>query len=147
MQEGSMKKAVVLGASGVVGQHMIKRKPSGIDAVFTRRVSDQLYEKFDAKKDSIAEFLDHHNPDVVINLVGQNNVDAVEKNHEEYICENVELPLLISRWTQKNSRHFIQVSTQGVFSGEDAPYFTYSKPDPITWYRKAEGISRINSTS
>jgi dTDP-4-dehydrorhamnose reductase len=134
------KKVVIFGAGGIVGQHMISQKPDGVNAIFTRRVSDQIYKKFDSTKDDVFEFLDLHKPDTIINLSGQNNVDAVEKTHELYIKDNVEFPLLLSSWSQKNSVHFIQVSTQGVFSGENAPYSTESRPDPVTWYRKAKSF-------
>lgn len=86
-------------------------------------------------------FLDELQPDVIVNLSGQNNVDTVEKNPRQYFNLNVNFPLDLAKWCDKNNRHLIQVSSQGVFSGNNAPYTKNSIPDPITQYGKQKALS------
>jgi dTDP-4-dehydrorhamnose reductase len=135
------KKVVVIGAGGIVGQHMMINKPDWADAVFTRRVGKDGWVQLNVGEDDVAAWLDKIKPDVIINLAGQNIVDAVEENPDNYIGVNVDLPLLLARWINKNNRHLIQVSTQGIFSGENPEYSTSSKPHPVTWYGKQKALA------
>lgn len=131
-------KVAVLGAGGVVGQSMILNKPDDIDAVFTRTSElEPLYLALDAN-DIVAatELLDKFKPDVIINLIGENNVDVVQQDPKSYEWINARFPALLSSWCERSGSYLIQVSTQGVFSGEDPPYEPSDKPDPLTSYGK-----------
>lgn len=127
-------KVVIFGAGGVVGQNMIHSQPSDIDAVYCRTLGDDLYQKFCYGEDSVHEFLSFYRPNIVLNLAGENRVDIVESTPDRFISVNEEMPKEIADWCNKNNSYFIQGSTQAVFSGEDAPYSTKSKTDPIVEY-------------
>lgn len=112
---GGNVKVLVLGAGGVIGQHMMVSEPEGVEAVYTRRVGDGvLYQGFDFTKDSTGELLDEHNPDVIVNLAGEGSVDAVEKAQAESYVVNVVLPSKLAEWCRQTGKHFIQVSSQAV---------------------------------
>jgi dTDP-4-dehydrorhamnose reductase len=135
------KKVVVIGAGGIVGQHMMVNKPEWADAIFTRRKGYLEWSQLNVGEDDIEAWLDANSPDVIINLAGQNVVDAVEQNPDESIYVNVKLPLTLATWVSNNNKKLIQVSTQGIFSGENANYNTNSKPHPITWYGKQKALA------
>ena len=135
------KKVVVIGAGGIVGQHMMVNKPEWADAIFTRREGYLEWSQLNVGEDDIEAWLDANSPDVIINLAGQNVVDAVEQNPDESINVNVKLPLTLATWVSDNNKKLIQVSTQGIFSGENANYNTNSKPHPITWYGKQKALA------
>jgi dTDP-4-dehydrorhamnose reductase len=135
------KKVVVIGAGGIVGQHMMVNKPEWADAIFTRRKGYLEWSQLNVGEDDIEAWLDANTPDVIINLAGQNVVDAVEQNPDESIYVNVKLPLTLATWVSNNDKKLIQVSTQGIFSGENANYNTNSKPHPITWYGKQKALA------
>lgn len=135
------KKVVVIGAGGIVGQHMMVNKPEWADAIFTRRKGYLEWSQLNVGEDDIEAWLDANSPDVIINLAGQNVVDAVEQNPDESIYVNVKLPITLATWVSNNNKKLIQVSTQGIFSGENANYNTNSKPHPITWYGKQKALA------
>ena len=136
-------KVAVLGAGGIVGQHMMMSEPADINAVYTRREAiEPIYESLYADRSKeVLQFLNDHRPDVIVNLVGENNVDVVERMPEECSYVNEELPALLSSWCKGHDAYLIQVSTQGVFSGDNPPYKPEDEPDPITRYgqQKARG--------
>lgn len=135
------KRVVIIGAGGIVGQHMMVNKPDWADAQFTRRNSEDKWVQLNVGSDDIISWLDKNNPDVIVNLAGQNIVDEVEENPEEYVHINVELPITLAKWVYKNNKYLIQVSTQGIFSGENADYTPGSEPHPITWYGKQKSLA------
>lgn len=137
----SHKKVVIIGAGGIVGQHMLVNKPDWADALFTRRVQDETWTQLNVGSDDITSWLDNNNPDVIVNLAGQNTVDTVEEDPDEYINVNIDLPILLAKWVNKNNKHLIQVSTQGIFSGENAEYNPGSEAHPITWYGKQKHLA------
>jgi dTDP-4-dehydrorhamnose reductase len=72
----------------------------------------------------VERFCDLWDPDVIINLIGENSPDAVEKAPDQYWFQNVEIPLALKRWSDKRKRWIVHVSSQAVFGGEHAPYGT-----------------------
>lgn len=141
MKKMQTKKVAVIGAGGIIGQHMMVNKPEWADAIFTRRKGDEVWSQLNVGEDDIEAWLNSNSPDVIVNLAGQNMVDAVEENPHESIHVNVNLPVTLATWVSDNNKRLIQVSTQGVFSGENANYNTNSKPDPITSYGKQKALA------
>jgi dTDP-4-dehydrorhamnose reductase len=137
----SNKKVVVIGASGIVGQHMMLTQPSDIDVVYTRRTGGGDWIQLNVGVDDVNSWLDEVNPDVIVNLAGQNIVDVVEGDPNESVQVNVNLPLILARWSDNNNKFFIQGSTQGIFSGNNPDYTPESKPHPVTWYGKQKAAA------
>lgn len=126
---------VVFGAGGIIGQEMIHCAPEH-PAIYTNRSGGGAYAAFDAESESVNGFLDRHAPDVVVNLMGENRVDVVESDPESHRHVNVKIPEQIAWWCGLNKARLVHVSTQGIFSGENAPYSPHSSPHPITEYGK-----------
>lgn len=129
---------LVLGAGGILGQHM---KVQRSDAIFVRRSPRDGFVAADLSlfKD-VNALLDGYEPDVIVNLAGENNVNTVQGYPPFFAPINVGLPYWLAKWCDANSAHLIQVSTQGVFSGNNAPYSAEDKPHGHTEYgaQKAE---------
>jgi dTDP-4-dehydrorhamnose reductase/SAM-dependent methyltransferase len=137
-------KVLVLGAGGVVGQHMMHNQPSGLDALYARRTPGYPYIGLDlTNPDHLYELLSHADADVVVNLAGENRVDVVEKNPVAYEDVNVTVPVLVGSWCEGNDRRLIQVSTQGVFSGDHAPYGPDDVPHPKSRYGQQKRAAEL----
>lgn len=132
-----MLKVLVIGAGGIIGQHMMVSQPEGVSALYARRteIPGKYIKWYFPTYDALPQF-DGQYPDVVINLAGENRVDVVEASPKSYEEINVKLPGALTRYSQRTGTRYIQVSTQGVFSGDNAPYDGRSIPHPITEYGK-----------
>lgn len=136
-------KVLVLGASGIVGQHLRRWEPTNLQVTYSsrRELPWQTSVMIDFKTpDDVERFCDLWDPDVIVNLIGENSPDVVEKAPELYWFQNIEIPLALKRWSDKRKRWIIHVSSQAVFGGEHAPYGTaIPTPDyemPVNEYGK-----------
>lgn len=115
-------KVAILGASGVIGQHLMISVPPGVEAVFTRRRGSGLYEGLDlSNRGEPIEFLDEHAPSIVINLIGENRPDVVQAHPLKFQRVNVVAPKIIADWCDAHGQYLIHVSSQAVL-------------DPINFY-------------
>lgn len=135
-----MTVVLITGSTGIIGQHMARIWWGPYKVCMPSR---EVMDINDLEKTAV--YLDALHPEIIINLAGESRVDVVENNPDAYFTVNVEAPEVMAHWAQDNDAHFIQVSTQGVFSGENPPYGPNSKPDPITQYgiQKAEAERRV----
>ena len=123
-------KVLILGASGIVGQHMRLCIPEGVNPVWVRRTPDPITLGYDLEdRDTVDNLLGAQNPDVIVNLAGESNVDAVENDPERYRCINVGLPRQLADWCGKHARRMVQISSQAVHPGTEPPYGRV-KPHP-----------------
>jgi dTDP-4-dehydrorhamnose reductase len=102
------KKVAIIGAGGIIGQHMMVNKPEWADAIFTRRKGDGDWTQLNVGEDDIEAWLNANCPDVIINLAGQNVVDAVEEDPESSVQVNVNLPLTLARWVNDNKKYLFK---------------------------------------
>lgn len=105
-------KVAVLGAGGIIGQHMMISVPPGVDATFVRKTPSPLAESLDLTDWPAAEaWLAERKPDVIVNLAGESRVDVVERDKETDLI-NVTMPQRLAEWCDANHTHLIQVSSQ-----------------------------------
>lgn len=131
-----------------MGQHMLVSQPRDVEAVYARSRDGHPWIGIDLLDWASTETaLSDIGPDVIINLAGESRVDVVEQEARAYGEINVDVPVRLSHWCSDRSVRFIQVSSQGVFSGEHPPYSPTSVPDPITAYgrQKARADSAVLS--
>ena len=130
-------KVVVFGASGIIGQHMVLCVPEGVQAEFFRRESDRAFMGCDlTDPKALGGCLNSQDPDVVVNLAGESNTDAVERNPAKFEAINIRVPTQIAAWCRKNGARYIHISSQAVFSGNEPPYSPGSPLNPINEYGK-----------
>ncbi len=134
-------KCLVLGAGGIIGQHMLVSEPEGVDGVYMRRGSDSKhFTSWDLLEAGMmnSELTDPepngYGPDVVVYLAGENRVDVVEATPEAYETINYHMPRDLARACERKGVRFIYGSSQAVFSGEDAPYKARDAHSPINQY-------------
>lgn len=147
----------MFGASGIIGQYMQASAPGP-------KVSEILayslthFNSFDLSDEKqIKPLLSKINPDVIINLAGENRVDIIEqslrnyfknsdisdyyKQYEYFYRLNVVAPRMIAEWASVNRKFYLHVSTQGVFEGNSPPYRRDDTPHPINEYGKQKWLA------
>src|SRR5437868_1987246 len=136
----------ILGAAGIIGQHLRLCIPNGVEPIWIRRTSDPLHRGLDLTDASaVAEFLELERPDAIINLAGESRPDVVEADPESYHRINAVVPGELARWCHENGCHYVHVSTQAVFGGENPPYAPDSERLPVNQYgaQKLEAEQRV----
>lgn len=112
-QLGARVKVLVLGAGGIIGQHMMLSRPEGIEAIYFRRHADPLCAGLDLTDSAAREAaLAAHSPDVVVNLAGESSPDVVEQHPEAYRAINVAVPSALAIWCDAHEAHYLHVSSQ-----------------------------------
>ncbi len=130
-----MSKVLVLGASGIVGQHMRLHQPRDVTAVYVRQQADPFHVACDLSYTTdIVALLDRVQPDVIVNLAGESRPDMVKAAPSQYAWINAGLPLVLVGWCGQHEAHLIHVSSQAVFSGQEPPYGPTSPTGPINTY-------------
>lgn len=109
-----MTKVAVIGASGIIGQHLHISIPEGIDARFTwTGETCHLYDHLNLHNQEVSSrWLDTFQPDVVVNLAGNNKPDAVEQNPGFTTYINAKAPLFLAQWCKHNGKLLIHLSSQ-----------------------------------
>src|SRR5437867_8687664 len=100
-------KVLILGASGIIGQHMRLCAPYGIEARYCRTRADDLHDGCDlTDEESRGTLLETIRPEVLVNLAGQNNTDTVESGPGAARAINVDLPAAIASWCANSGSHY-----------------------------------------
>lgn len=128
-------KVLILGSSGIIGQHCRLCVPDDIRAYWHRCGIDELHISADLTNEDEREMvLSSIKPDVILNLAGESSTDAVEEAPDAAYQINVRVPLALAKWCDKHGKHLIHVSTQAVFGGVNPPYSPDSGTSPINAY-------------
>lgn len=138
-------KVLIFGASGIIGQHMRLCVPAGIEPVWYRREADPITKGADLEdNDQTYGALYGEMPQVIVNLAGYSDVDAVERDPERSRQLNTFTPDVIADWATGHNAKYIHVSSQAVFGGRasrgEPPYYRDSPRAPLNKYgeQKAE---------
>ncbi len=123
-------KIVIAGGKGLLGRNV---------APILQRVADLVI--LDIEEWDIADIrqgetvLDHHKPDVLINLAALTDVDGCEDMPENAERVNGEAPGILAGLCSERGVRFIQLSTDYVFDGRKrVPYLEEDEPNPLSVY-------------
>jgi dTDP-4-dehydrorhamnose reductase len=143
---------LITGANGLLGQKLVDQLVSEgqFDVLATGRGSCRLsgsgfqYHSLDIENhEQVEEVLLALRPEVIIHGAAMTNVDECELNQEACHRANVLATQYLVKASEKINAHFIFVSTDFIFSGEDGknPYDEEATPDPVNYYgqTKLEG--------
>jgi len=133
-------KVLITGSKGQLGRSLIKTKPEYISVIPTIKNNLNLL-----KKESIYKYIEHENPDWIINCAAYTNVDKAEEEKKLAYEINANGPKEISRVLKNIGGNLLQISTDFVFDGKNnQPYKTLDIKNPINYYGYSKSIGEDN---
>ena len=143
-----MKKVLITGANGLLGQKLVYGLKSRNDiallatAMGQNRLIDQTNYSFQSlditNEKEVNQTIKEFSPHVIINCAAMTNVDACELNQKQCWDVNVNGVKHLANAVAKLGTHFIHLSTDFVFDGEDGPYNENDIPNPLHYYAKSK---------
>ncbi|MES1223436.1 MAG: NAD(P)-dependent oxidoreductase, partial [Bacteroidota bacterium] len=144
-------KILITGSNGLLGQKIVLALLKNKDVVTIatslgenrmEQTEGYTYEALDiTSKEQVEKAISSHRPDVIINTAAMTNVDACESQKEECWAQNV---LSVEYFVQaitafeahENGKkiHFIHLSTDFIFDGENGPYREDDTANPLSYY-------------
>lgn len=139
-----LKRVLVTGSNGLLGQKLVYklRERDDVELIATARGTNRLrvqdgytFLSMDIEdRASVDEVIDRVRPDHIIHTAAMTNVDACETEHEACDRANVHAVEYMVRAAERHNAHFIHISTDFIFNGEDGPYYEDATPDPVSYY-------------
>ena len=141
-----MKKILLLGSNGLLGQNFIKRFALDYELVCSSVEKENFsenknipYHSVDlANRREIQGLVYDIAPDVIINTAAYTNVDGCETDRERCWEVNVHAVSSILETNFRNNPLFVQISTDYVFDGEKGMYRETDKPNPRGNYARSK---------
>jgi dTDP-4-dehydrorhamnose reductase len=158
-------KILITGSNGLLGQKIVLdliAKPS-IETIATSLGENRLphangynYQSLDiTNPDQIDVAINQFQPDAIIHTAAMTNVDACESQRASCWAQNVDSVNYFIKSIEKFSNnggksiHFIHLSTDFIFDGENGPYDELASPNPLSYYALSKNESEkllINSS-
>ena len=143
-----MKNVLLTGANGLLGQKLVYALKSRNDiellatGIGQNRLIDQANYSFQSlditNKTEVDQTVKQFSPHVIINCAAMTNVDACELNQKQCWDVNVNGVKHLANAVAKLGTHFIHLSTDFVFDGENGPYNENDLPNPLHYYAKSK---------
>lgn len=135
---------LVVGANGLVGSNVV-------DAALARDLQvagtyhstapafDAPVERLDVRDaDRMRSLFETHEPDAVVNCAAATDVDWCEANPEAALAINGAAAGEMARLCGRFGCRFVQLSTDYVFDGTDAPYTEDDEPEAVQAYGRSK---------
>ena len=139
-----MKKILITGSNGLLGQKLINRLIDEKDyyIIATGKGENRhplkgsfLYDELDVTvHEHVIKTMQRHQPDFVVHTAAMTNVDACENDKAGCIALNITATENLVQACSLLKSHFIHLSTDFIFSGTHAMYKEEEKPDPLSYY-------------
>jgi dTDP-4-dehydrorhamnose reductase len=146
-----MKKILVTGSNGLLGQKLTERilAKNDFELIATSKGPNRFsvkegytYAEMDiANQDSVNDVISVYRPDVVINTAAMTNVDTCEVEKDKCWELNVKAVAFLIEACEKYQVQLIHLSTDFIFDGANGPYTEDSEPSPLSFY----GVSKLAS--
>lgn len=108
----------------------------GADIILTNRSEINI-----AKPEGICKKLNDYNPEIIIHLAAETDVDKCELDPSHAAMCNWISTKNIAAWAAKKNRYILYVSTSNIFNNISIPCANeLNIPDPINYY----GLSKLN---
>lgn len=151
-----MKKVVIFGSNGLLGQNLIKRFIKDYEVIASSlkstnfSLTDIPYYKLDlSNRSGVSDFLASAKPDIIINTAAYTDVDGCEQKRELCWNTNVRAVENIIDIAETFKPLLIQISTDYVFDGTMGDYREKDETNPIGNYARskmaAENIVKSSS--
>jgi dTDP-4-dehydrorhamnose reductase len=138
-------KILVLGASGMLGHivsYYFKKKNKNIIPCSRSKTNINFIDKLLIKipnynKTEISNLINNHRPCIIINCVGATDI---KKDQQFFESINADLPKILQNLinSKNDGSQLIQISTNGVFSGNRGNYTESDLPNPTDAYSKSK---------
>ena len=130
-------KVLVTGSTGMLGASMI---PALLAKGYEVVTSNFLYAHMNVEdQDAVYETINLANPDIVLHLAAETDVDRCEREPDHAHAVNTIGTLNIARVCAVNGIPMLYVSTIGVFYGDKKkPYTEEDEPNPANYYGKSK---------
>ncbi len=154
-----MKKILITGANGLLGQKLIDLYLTKTDRIVIgtgvgacRHPQKGLFEYHEldiTNEAQVHEVFDVVKPDAVINTAAMTNVDACETDKEGCDKLNVHAVSYLVDACNKHNSHLIHISTDFIFDGTHGPLTELEEPKPLSYYgwSKYKGELAVTSKS
>ncbi len=136
-----MKKILITGAKGQLGQALVSCSPDGYQTVVADRQVLDI-----SNRQSVEHWFDANKPDGIINAAAYTAVDQAETDVESAKAANTDGPANLALSASALNIPLIHVSTDFVFNGKNgAPYLADDKTDPLGVYgvTKRDGEAEV----
>lgn len=144
------KRIFITGANGLLGQKLVEQlvEAGEYHVIGSGRGECRLpgkgfdYEPVDITDESaVVEVIGRTAPDIIIHGAAMTNVDQCELNQDECYHVNVNATAYLIKAAEQVNAHFIFVSTDFIFSGEEGPLDENAAAAPVNYYggTKLEG--------
>ncbi len=161
MNNKIVKKVLILGASGMLGNailkyftletdHIVKGLVRSDDSIklFPKNLQKMLVSGFDAENISkIEDFISEDVPDIAINCIGMVKQLEESKDPQTILPINSVFPHRLSKLCSKYSIRLIHMSTDCVFSGDKGMYKESDLPDAEDIYGVSKHLGEIDDNS
>jgi dTDP-4-dehydrorhamnose reductase len=145
------KTILVTGATGLLGRALTESVPAGNRVIgVTRGVTSgyidsalQFMQTNVTNQDAVNRLFDKFQFDVVIHAAGEGSVDAVERDPILGRLSIVQGAENLASISKKHGARVIYISTNAVFSGDEAPYSEASEMRPLSLYGQLKREAEI----
>lgn len=150
-----MKKILITGSTGLLGQGLITNAPheyqiyAASSKKYNHLHNSIIPVTFDITNYSeVRGIIDKVVPDVVIHAASIGSVDFCERQRNICKLVNVDGTKHLVNACKKISSHFIYLSSNAIFDGKNPPYSELSATNPVNYYgtTKLAGETLINSS-
>ncbi len=136
-----MKKVLITGVNGFLGQHLALHLLNknfnviGVNRGVCRVPWDLIYEEVDlSDKKLVTSILNKHQPEIIVHTAALSQPDKCETDRELCLQMNVEATQNLLYY---KSAQFIYISTDFIF-GENGPHKEDGTPDPLNFYGESK---------
>lgn len=137
-------KVLITGANGLLGQKLVKyyQNQPEIELIATARGENRNpskegyhYAEMDITDETqILSVFNEFKPDALIHGAAMTQVDTCESEKEKCTLHNVTSVKYLMEACKQHHSHFVFVSTDFVFDGENGPYKEDDLPNPVSFY-------------
>ncbi len=145
----SKPKILITGANGLLGQKLVEQlvKEGKFEVIASGVGPCRLggegyqYQNLDITNPiEVDQVITRIVPQTIIHSAAMTNVDQCELNPEDCYRVNVKATEYLVKAAERIQSHFIFVSTDFIFSGEDGPYDEDAPADPVNFYGETKLI-------
>lgn len=141
-----MKKILITGANGLLGQALIdvlKDKyvvtPTGVEDTSAHQLPEIEYTSLDITNfEQCKDYINQFAPDIIVNAASYTQVDACEDHKELCWQINVKGVENLANLARRYDIHLVHYSTDYVFDGKKGPYTEDDRSHPLGYYGKSK---------